>query len=902
MPLPTPAPRREPPRPEPGARRRRTPLLALVAGALALTSAPLAGALPAAAATGDVSVALERPVYLAAQEGVTTVAVTLAVEGGGTLSRPVTVVVTDDGTGTARRGQDYVRVRTTVTFPAGSASGARRLVSVQVLGGERAEVAETIPLVLTPRSASVAATGGTVVVNAHGFPYLDASRPVAERVDDLLGRMSLEEKAGQMTQAERAAVEADQAQITDLRLGSLLSGGGSTPAENTPAAWADMIDRYQTRALAAPLQVPLIYGVDAVHGHNNLYGATLFPHNVGLGAARDPELTRRAAEVTAVETRATGIPWTFAPCLCVVRDDRWGRSYESFGEHPALVISQETSIDGFQGDGEADLARNDRVLATVKHFAGDGDTEYGTGDDPEAHGSGYPIDQGITVTSREDFERIDLAPYVPAVQEHNAGSAMPSYSSVDWTDDGVGDPVNMHGHEELLTGWLKGEQGFDGFLISDYNGIDHIGGTFAENVRTSVNAGVDMFMQPQNFAQFRETLLAEVEAGRVDVERVDDAVRRILTKKFELGLFERPFADRTLLPQIGSAEHRAVARRAASESQVLLKNSDGALPLDPGAKVYVAGRNANDLGNQAGGWTITWQGQSGRHTEGTTIVQAMRQVAGRNRVTYSADGSAPTAGHSVAVVAVGETPYAEGFGDVGGPQWAYDPSDQGRPREPKSLSLKESDRELVAEVCAAVPTCVVLVVSGRTQVLPEDLSDVDALVASWLPGSEGGGVADVLYGRTPFTGQLPVSWPRSEEQQPLNVGDEDYAPLYPFGWGLGTGSARERLAALGADLKGAERAGLDRALAPQLWAPDGSPSDRAAVLGALAGAADGWSGDATPQQRRFVQGLRLLVQDLVGDDGVPAAVADPFARADVALLEGRAADAVDLYLQAAAAV
>ncbi|GAB7190646.1 hypothetical protein NUM3379_13520 [Kineococcus sp. NUM-3379] len=893
-------------RPLEPAPRRRTSLVALAAGALVLSAAPFATALPAAAAPGDVTVSTDRAVYLTPQGQVVNVAVTLAVEGGGTLGKPVTVSWST-GSGTALPKQDYVPARGTVTFPAGATSGTRRTFGVQVYSNRAPEKAETIPLVLSSDTPGVrTGSAGTIVVNAHGFPYLDASRSVRRRVDDLLKRMTLEEKVGQMTQAERAAVDTTQQQITDLRLGSLLSGGGSTPRENDPAAWADMIDGYQARALAAPLQIPLVYGIDAVHGNNNVQGATIFPHNVGMGAARDPELTRAAQAATAVETRAIGVPWTFAPCVCVARDDRWGRAYEAYGEHPALVITQETAIEGLQGNGTSDLARRDKVLATVKHFAGDGDTRYGTGDDPEAHGSGYPIDQGITVTSRADFERIDLSPYVPAVERWNAGSVMPSYSSVDFTDDGVGNPVNMHGHRELLQGWLKDRQGFGGFVISDYNGIDHIGGEFAHNVRTSVNAGVDMFMQPNNFAQFHSTLLAEVRAGRVSQARVDDAVRRILTKKFQLGLFERPFADRGLLGEVGAAEHRALARTAAARSQVLLKNSGGALPLERGAKVYVAGRNADDLGNQAGGWTITWQGMSGRHTEGTTILQGMRQLAPRNRVTFSADASAPTAGHEVGVVVVGETPYAEGFGDVGGPRWAYDPVDAGQPREPKSLSLNAGDRAVVQKVCAALPTCVVLVVSGRTQVLTDLLPQADAVVASWLPGSEGAGVADVLYGREPFTGQLPVSWPRTEAQQPLNVEDEDYAPLFPFGWGLGTGSAREDLAAARTALRGPAAAAVDRALAAPSWAPDGSVADRAAVLRELAAVPAGLGaaaadGEVTAEEREFVRVLRLLVQDLVEGDGVPAAVADPFARADVALLEGRVQDAVGLLLDAAAA-
>src|SRR6266545_5698553 len=318
---------------------------------------------------------------------------------------------------------------------------------------------------------------------------------------------------------------------------------GSPPTPNTPAAWADMVDAFQARALQTRLRIPLIYGVDSVHGHGNLVGATVFPHNIGLGASRDPGLVERVEHVTAEETRATGPQWVFAPCVCVARDLRWGRTYESFGEDPSLVIKMETAIDGFQGPRARGLADRDRVLATAKHYAGDGDTEYGS-----AAGD-YTIDQGVTITNRRDFARIDLAPYVPAVRKHRTGSVMPSFSSVDWTEDGVGDPIKMHANGELITGELKDRIGFGGFVISDWEGIHQIPGDYAAQVRTGANAGIDMFMEPFSYQAFETTLTAEVQAGRVSTARVDDAVRRILTKKFELGLFEHPFTDRTNLPQ-----------------------------------------------------------------------------------------------------------------------------------------------------------------------------------------------------------------------------------------------------------------------------------------------------------------------------------------------------------------
>jgi beta-glucosidase len=611
-------------------------------------------------------------------------------------------------------------------------------------------------------------------------PWMDASLSPRARAELLLARMTLEEKVGQMTQAERGAVTADPTLVATWRLGSVLSGGGSTPTPNTPEAWADMVDGFQRQALRTRLGIPLIYGVDSVHGHGNLVGATVFPHNIGLGATRDPRLVEQIQHVTATETRATGPQWVFAPCVCVARDLRWGRTYESFGEDPGLVIKMETAIDGFQGPRARGLDEPDRTLATAKHYAGDGHTEFGTGE------GDYTIDQGVTVASRREFARIDLAPYVPAVHRHKVGSVMPSFSSVDWTDDGVGDPLKMHAHRELITGVLKGRIGFDGFVISDWEGIHQIPGDFATQVRTGVNAGIDMFMEPFSYQQFETTLLAEVAAGRVSPARVDDAVRRILVKKFQLGLFERPFTDRRHLDEVGSPAHRTLARKAVARSQVLLKNAGKVLPLSGRARVYVAGSNADDIGNQAGGWTVAWQGLSGDIIPGNTILEGIRQVAPDARVTFSEDASAPTAGNDVGIVVVGETPYAEGFGDVGGPLW----QDNGVPREPKTMQLNDADRAAVDRVCGTIDECVVVVVSGRPLVLTDQLARIDALVAAWLPGSQGEGVADVLFGGQPFTGRLPQTWPRSLEQEPINIGDRDYHPLYPYGWGLRTSARR----------------------------------------------------------------------------------------------------------------
>ncbi|MGW2563261.1 glycoside hydrolase family 3 protein [Streptomyces sp. NPDC001514] len=783
-------------------------------------------------------VVTDAAVHPVQEGGSADVRIGVATTGSAPLEEPVTVEYATDG-GTATAGEDYRAVTGTVTFPAGTPSGTSRTVTVPTLKDGSAEAAETVPLKLTVSGAKAPAENPQVVIDAHGLPYLNARLPVKKRVADLLSRMTLAEKAGQMTQAERNALKA-QGDIAAYDLGSLLSGGGSVPTPNAPEAWAKMIDAYQLRAQATRFQIPLIYGVDAVHGHNNVVGATIMPHNIGIGAGRDPRLAERTGAVTAAEVRATGIPWDFAPCLCVTRDERWGRSYEAYGEDPALVTAMETVIRGMQGAANGkDLKRNDKVLATAKHYAGDGGTEFGS----STTGS-YTIDQGITKVTRAELEAVHLAPFADAVKR-GVGTVMPSYSSVDIVGDDAG-PVKMHANAELINGVLKDRMGFKGFVISDWQAIDQIPGDYASDVRTSVNAGLDMIMVPTAYQDFHRTLVAEVEAGRIPESRVNDAVSRILEQKFALGLFETPYADTSGMAKIGSAEHRAVAREAAAKSQVLLKNAGGVLPLRPSQKVYVAGSNADDLGNQAGGWTITWQGSSGTTTDGTTILAAMKKAA-PDTVTFSKDASAPLDGHDVGVVVVGETPYAEGIGDVGN---GHD------------LELSAADKAAVDKVCAAMK-CVVLVVSGRPQLIGDRLGTIDALVASWLPGTEGDGVADVLYGKRAFTGQLPVTWPRSQAQLPINVGDTAYDPQFPYGWGLTTlapapAGGERTLKALAAAAELVERAG------------GGAGSDAGRVIATKA---------------------REIAQHRIGQNITPA-VAKPFAEADHLLLTGDLTGAV----------
>ncbi|MEU0092997.1 glycoside hydrolase family 3 N-terminal domain-containing protein [Kribbella sp. NPDC006257] len=578
-----------------------------------------------------------------------------------------------------------------------------------------------------------------------GVPaYKDSWLPVKVRVDDLLGRMTLDEKLGQMIQAERLGVT-DQADLATYGVGSLLSGGSSQPTPNTPETWADMYDGFQRSALASRLGIPLIYGVDAVHGHNGVKGATIFPHNIGLGATRDPLLAYRIGRATAEEVSGTGIDWDFAPCLCVARNDRWGRTYESFGELPQLASSMSTIVNGLQGWS---LKAPGSVLATAKHYVGDGGTVGGK-------------DQGETNISEAELRAIHLPPFKAAV-DRGVGSVMISYSSFN--------AVKMHANSYLINDVLKRELGFDGIVISDYNGIDKIDGkpgfTPAE-VTASINAGVDMVMVPFAWKQFIDTLRAEVQNGHIAPSRIDDANRRILTKKFELGLFEHPFTDRSFTKTIGSKAHRDLARQAVRESQVLLKNKD-VLPLAKSHnRIFVAGKNADDIGNQAGGWTVGWQGASGPVTPGTTILQGIQAAAKpSSTVAYSKDATGIDSSYDVAVAVVGETPYAEGKGD-----------------RPAGMGLDQVDLDTLARLKASgVPTVVVLV-SGRPLDIAAQLPDWDGLVASWLPGTEGQGVADVLFGDYNPTGKLPVTWMQSAAQEPINVGDGQ-TPLFPFGYGL----------------------------------------------------------------------------------------------------------------------
>ncbi|KAI3830015.1 hypothetical protein L1987_04147 [Smallanthus sonchifolius] len=593
--------------------------------------------------------------------------------------------------------------------------------------------------------------------------YMNANKPIEARVKDLLPRMTLKEKLGQMTQIERAVATPDV--IRDLCIGSVLSGGGSKPFDNaTSADWADMIDGLQKGALESRLGIPIFYGSDAVHGNNNVYGTTIFPHNVGLGATRDPDLVERIGAATALETRASGVQYAFAPCVAVCRDPRWGRCYESYSEDTQLVRKMTSLVTGLQGkppihhqNGYPYVAGRNNVMACAKHYVGDGGTDKGK-------------NEGNTITSFDDLENIHVLPYLDCISK-GVCTVMVSYSSWNGT--------KMHSHRYLLTDILKEKLGFKGIVITDWEALDRFydphGSNYRSAVSSAINAGIDMVMVPFRYQLFLEYLAYLVESGEVSMARIDDAVERILRVKFAAGLFEHPMADRSLLNIVGSKPHRELAREAVRKSLVLLKNGKDQrkpfLPLNRNVKkVLVAGKHADDLGYQCGGWTATWEGTSGRITTGTTILDAVKEAIGDNtEVVYEENPTTKTLSEhdfSYAIVAVGEAPYVESGGDN------------------SELTIPFKGDELLKLVAQEIPTLAILV-SGRPLVLePSVLETLDALVAAWLPGTEGNGITDVIFGDYDFHGQLPVSWFRSVDQLPMDSHQNTYDPLFPLGYGL----------------------------------------------------------------------------------------------------------------------
>ena len=578
-----------------------------------------------------------------------------------------------------------------------------------------------------------------------------------------LGHMSLRQKIGQMTMAER--LSAAPRDVKEYALGAVLAGGGSHPGGNSPRDWLEMNDRYWQAAVADEdaLGVPILFGIDAVHGHNNVHGATIFPHNIGIGAAGDLELAALAARVTARELLATGLEWNFAPTLAVVGNSQWGRTYESFGADPKRVAEFGAQyVRALQSEG---------AMACVKHWAGDGGTQHG-------------MDQGETTLNWEAFEATHVAPYYPAL-EAGAMSLMVSFNS--WNGE------KCHGNRFLVTEVLKERLGFEGIVVSDWDGVKYLDEDYGAAARKSVNAGLDMFMVPQDWRDFIETLVAQVEGGRVAMERIDDAVRRILRAKLRYGLFDAPRpAERTAAgaASFGSAAHRKVAKRAARQSLVLLKNDQAALPLAPGRRILVAGKNAHDLGHQCGGWTLSWQGESGNDAvRGTTIWEGIRAIAPNAELSADSSGAdADPARHDVAIVVIGEKPYAEGFGDIRAGDAVIAETGSAvegivNPLGPYGQSLEHrlthpEDLACIQRIAGKGIPVVTLLIAGRPLVVNAELAASAAFVAGWLPGSEGDGVAEVLFGRYGFTGRLPMPWPRCADAATAAP------PLFPLGYGL----------------------------------------------------------------------------------------------------------------------
>ena len=574
-------------------------------------------------------------------------------------------------------------------------------------------------------------------------------------ISELIKEMTLEEKIGQMTQVDYRYLK-DKSDITKYFLGSILSGGGSTPPTNQPSSWVDLYNGFQKEALKTRLKIPLIYGIDAVHGHNNVFGATMFPHNIGLGCANDKLLVQKIAAATADEVKATGLDWTFAPCVAVAQDERWGRTYESFSEDSDIVTELGVaSTIGYQG---RTLNKNS-LLACAKHFVGDGNTVFGTGT------NWYKIDRGDVLLEEEELRSKYIKPFKESIKA-GVGSIMISYNS--WKGK------KLHGHKYLINDVLRKELKFDGIIISDWAGINEIDKDYKTCIIQSINAGIDMNMVPgslnpddNSYDDFIRLAIEAVKEGAIPIERIDDAVHRILKVKKQIGLFDAPIKNPSNKNVLGSKSHRDLARESVRKSLVLLKNENKILPLKKvGKKITLVGDHADNIGFQCGGWTIHWQGGSGDITPGTTILDAFKSaVSDSSSIRYSKNAD-NLLGSDIIVVAIGEEPYTEGVGDR------------------DSLLLSKKDRELLEKVKRAKIPYVVILISGRPMIINKELDSSHAFIAAWLPGTEGEGISDVLFGDFDFTGKLSMTWPRSMKQIPINYGDSSYDPLFKFGFGL----------------------------------------------------------------------------------------------------------------------
>ena len=604
--------------------------------------------------------------------------------------------------------------------------------------------------------------------NSHSsWPSLssEVTRDVESTVASILSSMTTAEKVGQMVQAEISNVTPNEAR--DWNLGSVLNGGGSWPKGqySTVADWVALADSFyeaSTDTSDGGVGIPIIWGTDAVHGHNNVVGATIFPHNIGLGATNNPQLIREIGEITALEVAATGIDWVFAPTLAVVRNDTWGRTYEGYSEDPEIVRAYaEEIVRGLQGEGE-NLFGPANVIATAKHFVGDGGTENG-------------IDQGNTVVTEDALINVHAQGYVSAL-EAGAQTVMASYNSWNGT--------KIHGNQYLLTDVLKQQMGFDGFVIGDWNGHGQVPGCSDDQCAEAIMAGVDMIMVPSAWQRLIQNTIAQVENGTIPMSRINDAVSRILRVKMRAGYADKVKPSERLhannLSLIGAPAHRAVARQAVRESLVLLKNSDNILPLDRNLDVLVAGDAANDIGKQSGGWTVSWQGLTNANNSfpgGTSIYEGIQSVVnsagGTTRLSVNGNysGSKP----DVAIVVFGELPYAEGAGDLSNIEYQ---------------AGYKSDLAMLEELKGQNIPVISIFITGRPLWVNKELNASNAFVAAWLPGSEGAGITDVIFKAAngeinhDFTGKLSFSWPKRSDQLVLNRGDENYDPLFAYGFGL----------------------------------------------------------------------------------------------------------------------
>ena len=559
------------------------------------------------------------------------------------------------------------------------------------------------------------------------LPYQNSELSIEERVDDLMSKMNEWEKIGQMVLIEKGSIH-DLKEITRYNMGALLSGGGAGPKEETPLAWLQMINDFQSAAEETCLGIPLLYGIDAVHGNGNVLGSTIFPHPIGLGATRDADLVEKVAKATAEEMTAVGIYWNFAPNLDVVGDIRWGKTYETFGSDTANVAQLGLAyLKGIQSPSGGYLM----ALANPKHFIGGGAMEYGT-----SRNKDFKVEEGNITLDEKTLRQVHLVPFKEAVA---GGAQIVMVSTASWNGE-----LNSANHY-LLTDVLKKELEFSGFVVSDWYAVYQISSSRYDSLVTAVNAGIDMIMTPFEYGDFMSNMQKALASGDITKERLDDAVRRILTVKFKAGLFDRPQPDPSGLSVIGSAEHRELAREAVRKSQVLLKNQNSTLPLSKSLnKIIIAGLSADNLGRQAGGWTTEWQGIDGNYgILGTTILEAIKNtVSGDTKVEYNKEGDFSVGGElaDVGIVVVGEKPYAEGWGDK------------------NDLTLSPEDLMAIERTKIKSKKIVVVIISGRPLDISEHIEGWDAVVASWLPGSEGQGVADVLFGDYPFTGVLPLPW------------------------------------------------------------------------------------------------------------------------------------------------